>query len=375
MKIGLNLLFLVPGAVGGTETYATSLLSALAAIDPANEYHLFINRESAEADWARASPFDSIVCPVRARFRAERYLWEQAVLPAVAKRRGLDLLHSLGYVAPLRLECPSVVTIHDLNYEAIPGSFGVVRHGVLRYFVPRSAHRADAVLTLSRASRRQIVSRLSVPGEKVFVTPCAAKPRPRAESASLADEPDLRPAGPYILAFSSASPHKNIPRLLQAFGRLRSMMSIRMVLVGHEPNRGEQLRRMVTKLGLERSVTFTGYVSDPQLFELLDSATVFVFPSLYEGFGIPVLEAMEAGVPVVSSHAASLPEVVGSAGILCDPESVPSITEALRRVLESPELRAQLVRRGCKRAARFSWEKTARKTLRVYDAVGRAGKE
>lgn len=374
MKIGLNLLFLIPGSVGGTETYATSLLRALGEIDRANEYHLFVSREAAEAEWVRNSPFVPMVCPVRARSRAARYAWEQAVLPAVARRHRLDLLHSLGYVAPLHLGCASVVTIHDLNYEAIPDSFGPVRHRVLSYFVPRSARRADAILTLSEASRRQIVSRLRVPSGKVFVTPCAAKTRPAGFSPMRTEgtRPDL--VDPYLLALSSSSPHKNIPRLLHAFAEVRAEMPLRLVLVGHEPSRGEPLRRTVADLGLEAAVAFTGYVSDQRLFELLDGATAFVFPSLYEGFGIPVLEAMEAGVPVVASRAASLPEVVGDAGILCDPSSVSSIAEALRRVLASSELRSQLSQRGVERAARFSWENTARETLRVYEAVGRAAK-
>ncbi len=375
MHIGLNLLFLVPGVVGGTETYAVSLLRSLAALDRDNRYTLFVNEESRDSGWVRQENFATVVCAVRARSRASRYAYEQAVLPRLARRHGVDLLHSLGYVSPLRLRCPSVVTVHDLNYEAIPDSFTPLRRAVLRYFVPRGARRAETVLTLSEASRERIVARLGVPESKVVVTPCAAdRPTAGGDADFAALGARLGIERPYLLALSSGSPHKNLARLVRAFARLAPDGRPQLVVAGHEPTRGESLRALAQELGLGDSVRFTGYLSDHDLALVRRNATVFVFPSLYEGFGIPVLEAMEAGVPVVASNVASLPEVVGDAGRLVDPSSVDDIAAGLREVLADEALRQDLVRRGYRQLRRFSWESTARRTLEVYErAFSRAG--
>jgi glycosyltransferase involved in cell wall biosynthesis len=367
MHIGLNLLFLVPGVVGGTETYAVSLLRSLAALDRANRYTVFVNAESGDSEWVRQENFTTVVCGVQARSRARRYAYEQTVLPRLALRYGVDVLHSLGYVSPLRLRCASVVTVHDLNYEAIPDSFTPLRRAVLQFFVPRGARRAETVLTLSEASRRRIVARLGVPESRVVVTPCAADRRPTSGDTDFAVlGARLGIDRPYVLALSSGSPHKNLARLLRAFARLTTDR-LQLVIAGHEPTRGESLRALADELRLGSSVRFTGYLSDHDLSLVRRHARVFVFPSLYEGFGIPVLEAMEAGVPVVASNVASLPEVVGDAGRLVDPRSVDDIAAGLREVVADEGLRQDLVQRGYQQLRRFSWESTARRTLEVYE--------
>jgi glycosyltransferase involved in cell wall biosynthesis len=369
MHIGLNLLFVIPGVVGGTETYASALVRALATLDRRNQYTLFVNDESRDVRWVDQANFTTVACAVRATSRARRYAYEQTVLPRLVRRHGVDVLHSLGYVSPLRLRCASVVTVHDLNYEAIPDSFTPLRRAVLQFFVPRGARRAETVLTLSEASRRRIVGRLGVPESRVVVTPCAAdRPPASGDVDFVALGARLGIDRPYVLALSSGSPHKNLARLVRAFSRLETDQ-LQLVVAGYEPIRGESLRALADELRLGSSIRFTGYLSDPDLALIRRNARVFAFPSLYEGFGIPVLEAMEAGVPVVASNVASLPEVVGDAGRLVDPHSVDDIAAGLREVIADEGLRRDLVQRGYQQLRRFSWESTARRTLEVYEAA------
>jgi glycosyltransferase involved in cell wall biosynthesis len=206
--------------------------------------------------------------------------------------------------------------------------------------------------------------------EKVDVTYLAAKPRAdvrQGNAALLWQRLGIR--SPYVLAFSSQSPHKNVAGLLRAFAKLDLDRPIQLVLVGYEPERGQSLRSLVTAVGVESSVVFTGYLPDDELHMLLKKATAFAFPSFYEGFGIPVLEAMGAGIPVVSSNVASLPEVVGKAGILFDPSDIDAMASALRTVLSETSFRKALVAEGFHQAARFTWRETATRTLEIYEKV------
>ena len=371
MRIGLNLLYLLPVTVGGSETYASGLLNGLAQINREDEFIIFVNRESANWPFPAAPNFTRVICPVSAVSRTRRYLFEQFWLPRLVKEHHVELLHSLGYVQPLVLSCRSVVSILDIVYD-YPVAIPFVKKQLLKFLVLASAQRADHIVTISKASRCQIVSRLKVQPEKVTVTllaPKIRKPGDERNWPGLASQLGIR--GNYLLAFSSLSPSKNIPLLLQAFVRLPTGLTenLQLVLVGHEPQRGASLRQMATSLGLRDQVVFAGYLSDDDLNLVLKHATVFVFPSLYEGFGIPVLEAMAAGVPVACSNAASLPEVVANAALLFDPHSLEEIMVALKRVLTTPALRDELVSKGYLNLERFSWKTTAEKTLEVHRRV------
>jgi glycosyltransferase involved in cell wall biosynthesis len=371
MRIGINLLFLLPGMVGGTETYALSLLAALSQLDKCNAYYVFVNREAAQWDVPEQPGFRKVVCPIHARSRLLRYAWEQFILPLQAKRYGLDLMHSPGYVQPLRLPCKSVVTIPDLNFHNLHDSLPLVRRAVLHFFVRQSARRADYVLTISQASRDQIISVLGVPARKVAVTHLAAKEltAPAVEFDALSKM--LHIQKPYILALSSRSPHKNMLRLIEAFAiiRERGFVEARLILAGHPPRGKSSLDELVKRKSLGDYVGFTGYVSDEVLASLYAHAELFVFPSLYEGFGIPVLEAFTYGVPVALSHAASLPEIGGDAASYFDPRDVQGMAATMMELLCNKELRAQQTERGRERASLFTWESTARATLEAYGRV------
>ncbi|MEO7557028.1 MAG: glycosyltransferase family 1 protein [Acidimicrobiales bacterium] len=370
MRIGLNLLYLIPDVVGGTQTYATSLLHALTEIDHDNEYVAFTNREARRLDLGSAINLRVVPCPVPATRRSVRYAYEQLVLPVQARRFDLDVLHSLGYVGPLLAPCPHLVTVHDLIYEGFKESMSAGRQRALRFFVRASARRADRVITVSASSRAAIIGAIDVDPSKVEVIYEAGRslggPPDVAAERTVLQTYGIR--GPYVAAFGSPSPSKNLPRLVEAFAIAAVDADTVLVLIGHVAETDE-LRRAISRLGLTDRVVLTGYVPDGHVVPLLRGASLFAFPSLYEGFGLPVLDAQGLGVPVVCSASASLPEVAGPGALFFDPRSVESIAAALRRGLTDEGLRRRLVAAGTANVARFSWTKAARETLAVYEAA------
>jgi len=369
LKIGINLLFLLPDVVGGTETYAISLLRTLGEIDRQNEYLVFLNRESSKLQLPSQSNVRKIVCPVPARFRVLRYFWEQFVLPLQARKYHLDLLHSLGYVQPLHLPCLSVVTIHDLNFYNLRPFFSPAKRSALRFFVTRSARSANHIITVSEFSKSQLEEVLGIPRDKVTVTYNAIKERPTGvlHFAELQHRYNIQK--PYVLGLSSLSPHKNMAGLIKAFALAqgKKFTKLHLVLTGHPPTDKSSLDKLIKRTKLQDSVLFTGYVPDEVLPSLYAHAEVFVFPSLYEGFGIPLLEAFTYGAPVASSSAASLPEIGGDSVVYFDPQDVEEMAESIIRLLEDKELRDTLVAKGRERAKEFTWENSARRTLEVYN--------
>jgi glycosyltransferase involved in cell wall biosynthesis len=378
VRIGLNLLFMIPGVVGGTETYAKGLLTGLKEVRCGHEFTVFLNRESAGLASEWGPDVQAIVCPVQAARRADRYVFEQVRLPRLVHEHGIDLLHSLGYVAPRFVRCASVVSVPDLNYRAFGGTMSFVRRAMLEVFVRQSLLHADRIVTISEFSRREIQREYGIPAEKITVTYLAAS----LENATIeSDRPENRPAGvpdaerPYMIAFSSTYANKNIPRLIEAFKAAWSNKKItqRLVLVGHRftpPDGAGQIEEGTADDG----IVWTGYLDRRVLFRMLRGADFLVFPSFYEGFGLPVLESMGVGVPVLCSSAASLPEVAGEAAVLFDPYSVADLTEKLIAMGNDAALRESLRRKGFENLKRFSWERTARETVDVYEEVWRGKK-
>lgn len=371
MRIGLNLLFMIPREVGGTETYARGLLQGLCRIKPVHEFVLFLNRESAGWVPAIESGFTRVVCPVNAVSRGKRFLYEQVRLRRGLKEHGIDLLHSLGYTSPVGLPCPTVVTVPDLNFVAFGHLMPAARRLMLKLTVKQSVLRTDKVITISDFSRKEILSAYKIPAEKVAVTYLATERedvhQPFAGSAGVEyGIPWMQE--PYMIAFSATYPNKNIPRLLAAYveARQRQRIPQRLVLIGHPfPMSGDRAKDLVSS----GDVVWTGYVERHMLTEILKRAEFMVFPSFYEGFGLPVLEAMSLGLPVVCSNAASLPEVVGDAAITFDPFSVPDMAEKIASVAVNASLRSELRKKGERNLSRFSWEKTAAETVAVYDEL------
>jgi len=362
--IGLNLLYLLPGVVGGTETYAAGLMHGLSRIEAPERFVVFVNRESAAWPLPDDARFRRVVCQVGAVSRMARYRYEQFHLPARAVTDGVHLLHSLGYVAPLRLHCPSVVTVHDVHHLAHGRLRQWPRRLILGQMVRRSVRRAAAVIADSRYSRDQVARAYDLPASAIDVVWLA--PNPRLHGA--AEWPAVRAGesadrGAYLLAFGGITPNKNLARLLQAYAvaRQRHGVSQRLVVVGRLP---PSIRPEDTA-----GVEATGYLDEAELARVLQQADALIFPSLYEGFGLPVLEAMAAGVPVICSNVTAMPEVAGDAAVYFDPRDVEDMASSIARVSRDAGLRAELAARGLVRAAGFSWERAARETLAIYRRV------
>ncbi len=368
MRIGLNLLYLIPGAVGGTETYAAGLLHGLAQAGAAHEYVVFVNEESRAWPIPLTPNFVRVVCPVTAVVRGRRYLFEQVRLPRLLQRHAVDLVHSLGYVGPLRAPCPTIVTLPDLNYVALRRTMPASKRAVLGLFSALAARRAEAVITISEFSKHAICKTLGIAPERVAVT--LLGPRPHAVQASTEAVAVVRQryglTRPYLAAIGGGALHKNIPRLLAAFAIMKGAGPHLLALIGHLP------RDVELTAAARQDVVATGYVPGDDLLALLSGADAFVLPSLYEGFGLPVLEAQQVGVPVVCSTAGSLPEVAGDGAVYFDPCSVADMADKMAQVVRDPALRAELCQKGHTNVQRFSWEQTARETLAVYARVDEA---
>jgi len=368
MLIALNLLYLIPGVVGGTETYARSLINALARQDSDNEYSVFLSKEAADLDVTPAPNFRRVVCPVVAMKRAARYSWEQGVLPLQLLRENPALVHSLGYVIPLAARGPQVVSVHDVNYLGHTGRRTAIGRRAFRFFVERTVKRADKVITISEFSRGEIIRHMDVPGDKVQVIHLAGREVENGSAAPIPPSEIQRNIGrPYIMAFSSLSAHKNIGRLVTAFRKISASVPHALVLVGHMPEKNAA-RSEIESTGDDR-IIFTGHLPDAEVESLMQNASLFAFPSLYEGFGMPVVDAQHAGVPVACSSAGALPEVAGEGAVVFDPLSVDDMASALQRCLLDMDLRLTLIANGYENAKRFSWDKTARETLDVYSAI------
>jgi len=364
MRIGLNLLYLIPCIVGGTETYAAGLLHGLARLGNQNEFVIFVNKECAEWPIPQATNFTRVICPVVAIKRSRRYFFEQFRLPSMLKKYEIDVVHSLGYVGPLWIPCLAVVTVPDLNYLAIGQTMPLGKRYLLWLFSVHAIKRAKTVITISSFSKNVICNKLKIQPEKVVVTYLGPRWKDNFTSQDVVSKvkASYGISGHYLAAFGGEALHKNIPRLLQAFVELKKELPHKLVLIGHLPHN--------VKLGeLPEDIIATGYVPAEHVLPLLMGAELFVLPSLYEGFGLPVLEAQQAGVPVVCSTAGSLPEVAGEAAVFFNPYSIADMAEKIVAVASNPGLRNELRQKGLANVQRFSWDQTARETLAVYAQV------
>lgn len=379
MRIGFNMLGLLPDIIGGVETYIRGLLAGLARIDGDNEYVIFTNRENHDSFDGLGRNFSRILYDFSAKWSIPslamtRVIGEQFYLPVRAAREAIDVLHSPLDTTPLFSRCPTVITLHDLNFEAVPEATTPARRLMAKLLVKASARRAHAIVTVSSFSRNQIVSQLGIPDDRVCVTYNAVdqhQPAPKSGWSDLASRLPVK--RPYVLAFSSLNVHKNIASLLHAFARLKSRQRWQLMVVGHLPRHGIQLRPLAAELGLGDSVIFTGYLSRDDLALALHHARAMAFPSLYEGFGIPLLEAMNANVPVACSNVAALPEIAADAALFFDPLSTDDMSATIERVLTDDLVRERLVAAGHENVKRFSWEQTAKRTLEVYERVTNNG--
>ncbi len=364
MHVGLNLIFLVPGETGGMEVVARETIPALvAAAPPGTRFTAFVNRDAGPGPW---DLIEKVEVPVRVANRLEWVRGEQLLLPRLAAGAGVDLLHSMASTAPARGPFARLVTVYDLIQWHVPLANEGIRSLGMRVLVPLAVRRSDRIVAVSEATKSDIVSHLHVAPERVDVvyagpgTPSGATPLAERELRERFDlgERDV------LLSLSAKRKHKNLEPLLDAVAALNPRPVV--VLAGYPTKHESTLRERAEALGIAADVRWPGWLSQEETEGLWAITSAFVFPSLYEGFGLPVLEAMARGVPVACSNTSATGEIAGGAALLFDPRDPSALAAALTQLLAGGAEVERLKRAGVARAAEFTWERTARGLLDSY---------
>jgi glycosyltransferase involved in cell wall biosynthesis len=359
-RIGVNALYLIPGGVGGTEIYLRELLGALARIDRDNEYFVFSNLETGEDLVPKQANFLWKPQAVHASFRPARILWEQAVLPLEASRYRLDVMFNPGFTAPVLAACPCVTVFHDLQHQRHPEHFRWFDLPFWRVLLWASAHRSRRLIAVSEATRGDLLRFYRLKPERVLVIPHGVEP-----AFSALDRSHIEA---FVLCVSTLHPHKNLDRLIRAYARRQR--NFRLVLAGMRGFFASALESLIAEMGVMDSVQLTGWIPRDKLYRLYERACAFIYPSTFEGFGMPVLEAMAAGIPVACSDIPPLREVGGDAVLYFDPLDESAIAEALERIVTDEPLRKRLAEAGPDRARPFTWERAAEQVIRAVTRLG-----
>ena len=366
----------VGAELGGNESYAINLIEALAEIDQTNLYTLYVTKRAAIERFDRRWP----------NFKVKQTLPHTPLvripltLSRELRRNPVDVLH-VQYTAPPFAPCPVVTTIHDLAFEHLPETFNRRSWMQMRLTVRMTARRAAHIITVSEYSRRDISATYGIAPQRITVTPEAAPPN----FLPVDNETELRRIREsygiqenYILSLCSIQPRKNLVRLIEAYSCLRGVRPgfklPQLVLAGKRGWLDSETFSAAERNALGNDLLFTGYVAERDLPGLYSGAICFVYPSYFEGFGLPVVEAMQCGVPVIAGNRTSLPEVVGEAGLLFDPFDTQALVKALTQVIDDSEYRAVLRSKGFERARNFNWKTTAQLTLGVYERAAKRKK-
>jgi glycosyltransferase involved in cell wall biosynthesis len=368
--IGLNLIFLVPDETGGMEVYARHLIEELVKQRPAGmDFTAFINRNAAaqRGPWNELVP--SVTVPVNSRNRPAWVLADQSLVPAAAARKRVDMLHSLANLAPAWGPYRRLLTVHDLIHRTFPDAHEGMKARALSVVMPAGFRRSHRLIAISEQTRDDLVNLFHEPADKIDVIPQGVgEPHPELAVPEAERRAQLD-AGDRQIAFSLSAkrPHKNLPRLLDALALIPAERRPLLVIPGYNTWHEDELREQARALGIEDDVRFLGWVSQEEVEGLYAASALFVFPSLYEGFGLPVLEAMQRGLPVACSDRTSLPEVAGDAALLFDPDKPEEIAAAMERLLAGGDEVERLRAAGYERARKFTWAETARLTLETYE--------
>jgi glycosyltransferase involved in cell wall biosynthesis len=347
----------------GISWYIQNLLQHLPDVDPDVSYAVFLGERSYKGRdelqlWPSRLP----------THRPEvRILWEQVLQPWAIRQAGVDLLHGMALVGPMVGACPQVITVHDLSFLFYPRNFPASKRLYLRTFTRMSVRRARRVIAISENTKRDVVQQYGIPPDRVdriyYGTDPIFRPLPAGQVADFRKRRGLPER--FVLFVGTLEPRKNVVRLIEAYARLpRNCPPL--LLVGGKGWLYDEIFTRVGELDLTDKVQFVGYVSGEELPWWYNAADLFVYPSVYEGFGLPPLEAMACAVPVISSSVSSLPEVVGEAGLLVDPDDVQALAEAMGQVLADSHLRETMRAAGLAQASRFSWQEAARSTVETY---------
>jgi glycosyltransferase involved in cell wall biosynthesis len=368
----------VPSGRMGIGSYAENLLSELRSVAPDIELTVVLQSDDAALQAVIPPRARAIRVPSRLFRRLPfRFALEQLYLPWLAWRRGAGVIHSLHYSLPeISGGARRVVTMHDMTAFALPHMHPPVKGAYMRFFIRRAVRRADRLIFVSASALEECRRWFGLP-----LANAAVVHHGKGEAFAPGERPERRAAlqaryglpERYILYLGTLEPRKNVPLLLRAFAGLAAdHPEARLVLAGKKGWYFDEIFRTVERLNLAGQVLFTGYVEEEDKADLMRGALLFVYPSVYEGFGIPVLEAMAAGVATVAGNRTSIPEIAGDGARLVDPESLPELAGALRELYEDERARAELAARGLAQAARFSWRSTAEQTAAIYREAGAA---
>jgi glycosyltransferase involved in cell wall biosynthesis len=364
VRIGINGRFLVAKRTG-VQRAAYNLIKTLFEIDRENEYILFTGEEQAK-EWNYPN-VKLVTSRLKVGENLRNHLWEQFVLPRLARKHEVDILHSPANMAPLFYRGASIVHIHDLCFVVNPQWYSYLFHTAYNVAIPRLAKRASRVITNSNNSRNDLLQFYQVDASKVRLIYWAVDQTFGSEPVS---DRRIDEEGDYILYVGSLEPRKNIATLIEAYEQLRTDnpdLKTKLILIGGESPLFAAVRLQIKQF--HNDVVFKGFVSDDELKQYYRNALVVAYPSLYEGFGLPPLEAMASGAPVVTSNTSSLPEVVGDAALMVSPYDCAQLAGTLARVIRDRRLREEMRRRGFEQVKKFNWYRVARNVLAVYYEV------
>lgn len=369
MKIGIDLTPLPSNPVGAG-TYMIQLVRALVALPTEHQFVLFSQQRGKKA--VGDLPSDRAAWVITPdRDPAARLIWEQLRLPNLVRSSGIQLLHSLHYTRPFLLPCHSIVTFHDMTFFLFPEMHTRSK----RLFFPRairfSAKHSDSIIAVSDSTRRDAIRILNLPPERIVAVPNGIDQvfRPVADRQSLQEcKRKYGLPDEFILYLGLIEPRKNVPLLLDAYAHLSRQKSIPpLVLAGRRGWMVDEVFRLIDELQLKDKILLPGYIDSDDLPLIYNLASIFVYPSTYEGFGFPPLEAMACGTPVITTAVSAMLDYVGEAGLLVPPQDEQALTSALDRLLSDPVLRERLTKEGPAHAAPFTWERTARETMNIYE--------
>ncbi len=388
MRIGINAIAPIPGHIGGSEVYVINLVDKIGQFDTENEYYIFVSKNNAELYNLSYKNYKKIVCNINSSSVYKRIFYEHTSLPGLIKKHNLDLFHAPQTAVPFRTPKNTVVTIHEtirfLYPDFIPRLLRYY-YGINQYI---AKSRVKKIIAVSKNDASEMSRFLKLPEDKIvpiyngvsdkfinYLDDTAAnkdkksqKLTPSAKESTGTLHTDLELPDKYLLWVGRPYPHKNIPVIIKAFEILKKKFKVPhvLVLVGLGGLETDNILRQISSLNLEDEVKIFNFVENNTLPEIYKNAELLIFPSLYESFGIPVIEAMAVGTPVIASNITSLPEVVKDAGILVDPYKAGEVASAAYRVISDDAVRKKLVISGHKRAKEFTWDRTAKETLKLY---------
>ncbi|HER24650.1 MAG TPA: glycosyltransferase family 1 protein [Candidatus Atribacteria bacterium] len=374
MRIAIDLIT-ITGKNAGLQSYAKQLVEGIAKVDKKNEYILLINSRAKKLFTINQPNFKNIFIHTPKRFIG---IWEQIYFPFIQFLKEVDLLHSPVSAVPIVAPCKTVLTIHDLTFKIYPKTMQWWDRFYWNFFITQGVKRVERIITDSISTKKDLIKYYNIQKNKVSVIPlCCSSQYYMSSNEFFLNEikQKYNINKPYILFVGTLEPRKNISILLKAFNiaKQKGKLKHSLVIVGRKGWLFDDIFQIVKNLRMENDVIFTGFVPDEDLPSLYHGSDLFVYPSIYEGFGLPPLEAMACGTPVIASNSSSLPEVVGDAGILIDPKDVNAFASVIVRVLNKEELKIEFAKKGKLWAQRFTTEKMAYQTIKVYKKIIEAG--